>query len=176
MSVHEEYLNWMYDKVYSNKRAPSYNRLFEVLDSITFVPMLRMDGNREDDGISLRYRFKQERHIRSVDVDRYLCEECSVLEMMVALSLRIEADIMDDPVKGNRTNEWFTIMLESLGLDDMTDGHFDEKRVRHIIHKFIDRKYKPDGTGGLFRIKNCPYDLRNVEIWYQMCWYFDSIM
>ena len=135
-----------------------------------------MDGNRADDGINLRYHFKQENHIRSVDVDRYLCGECSVLEMMVALSLRVEDDIMDDPVKGNRTGEWFDIMLESLGLDMMVDGHFNEKRVRHIIYNFIDRNYKPDGTGGLFRIENCPYDLRNVEIWYQMCWYFDSIM
>ena len=176
MGVHEKYLDWMYDKVYLDKRTPSYKRLFEVWDSIIFLPKLRMDGNRADDGINLRYHFKQENHICSVDVDRYLCGECSVLEMMVALSLRVEDDIMDDPVKGNRTGEWFDIMLESLGLDMMVDGHFNEKRVRHIIYNFIDRNYKPDGTGGLFRIENCPYDLRNVEIWYQMCWYFDSIV
>ena len=55
MGVHEKYLDWMYDKVYSNKRTPSYKRLFEVLDSIIFLPKLRMDGNRADDGINLRY-------------------------------------------------------------------------------------------------------------------------
>ena len=34
MGVHEKYLDWMYDKVYLDKRTPSYKRLFEVLDSI----------------------------------------------------------------------------------------------------------------------------------------------
>ena len=46
MGVHEKYLDWMYDKVYLDKRTPSYKRLFEVLDSIIFLPKLRMDGNR----------------------------------------------------------------------------------------------------------------------------------
>lgn len=39
MGVHEKYLDWMYDKVYLDKRTPSYKRLFEVLDSIIFLPI-----------------------------------------------------------------------------------------------------------------------------------------
>ena len=104
MDVREQYFNWMYDMVFT-KRAPSYVRLLRYLNSQEFTYNIRLDGNRADDGLYLRYRFKQENHLRAVDVDRYLTGKCSVLEMMVALCLRIEEDIMDDPVKGNRIHK-----------------------------------------------------------------------
>lgn len=118
MDVREQYFNWMYDMVFT-KRAPSYVRLLRYLNSQEFTYNIRLDGNRADDGLYLRYRFKQENHLRAVDVDRCLTGKCSVLEMMVALCLRIEEDIMDDPVKGNRIHKWFHVMLKSLGLLDM---------------------------------------------------------
>lgn len=175
MDVREQYFNWMYDMVFT-KRAPSYARLLRYLNSQEFTYNIRLDGNRADDGLYLRYRFKQENHLRAVDVDRCLTGKCSVLEMMVALCLRIEEDIMDDPVKGNRIHKWFHVMLKSLGLLDMDDAYFDERYTDKVITRFLNREYEPNGAGGLFRIKDCPYDLRSVEIWYQMCWYFDSIL
>lgn len=175
MDVREQYFNWMYDMVFT-KRAPSYVRLSRYLNSQEFTYNIRLDGNRADDGLYLRYRFKQENHLRAVDVDRCLTGKCSVLEMMVALCLRIEEDIMDDPVKGNRIHKWFHVMLKSLGLLDMDDAYFDERYADKVITRFLNREYEPNGAGGLFRIKDCPYDLRSVEIWYQMCWYFDSIL
>lgn len=175
MDVREQYFNWMYDMVFT-KRTPSYARLLRYLNSQEFTYSIRLDGNRADDGLYLRYRFKQENHLRAVDVDRYLTGKCSVLEMMVALCLRIEEDIMDDPVKGNRIHKWFHVMLKSLGLLDMDDAYFDERYADKVVTRFLNREYEPNGAGGLFRIKDCPYDLRSVEIWYQMCWYFDSIL
>lgn len=175
MDVREQYFNWMYDMVFT-KRTPSYVRLLRYLNSQEFTYNIRLDGNRADDGLYLRYRFKQENHLRAVDVDRWLTGKCSVLEMMVALCLRIEEDIMDDPVKGNRIHKWFHVMLKSLGLLDMDDAYFDERYADKVITRFLNREYEPNGAGGLFRIKDCPYDLRSVEIWYQMCWYFDSIL
>lgn len=59
---------------------------------------------------------------------------------------------------------------------DMDDAYFDERYADKVITRFLNREYEPNGAGGLFRIKDCPYDLRSVEIWYQMCWYFDSIL
>lgn len=63
------------------------------------------------------------------------------------------------------------------GLDDTWNAvYFDERYADKVITRFLNREYEPNGAGGLFRIKDCPYDLRSVEIWYQMCWYFDSIL
>ena len=101
---------------------------------------------------------------------------CSVLEMMTALAVRCEEHIMTDPDVGNRTGQWFWQMITNLGLGDMTDSKFDRKYVDLVIQRFLDRTYEPDGKGGLFTIEHCPYDLRTVEIWYQLCWYLDKLI
>lgn len=82
---------------------------------------------------------------------------------------------MDDPDIGNRTGQWFWGMIVNLGLGSMTDDLYDEKLVETAINRLLDRRYAPDGTGGLFTVKNCDRDLRKVEIWYQLCWYLNSI-
>ena len=101
---------------------------------------------------------------------------CSVLEMLIALAMRCEEHIMDDPDIGNRTGQWFWSMITNLGLGSMTDAKFDRVKINHVILIFLDRKYKPNGEGGLFTVRNCPRDLRTIEIWYQMCWYLDDIL
>ena len=108
------------------------------------------------------------------DVPECLYRPCSVLEMMIALALRCDA-FMDDPEIGERTSQWFWDMIINLGLGYMIDEKYDEYVVDEIIRRFLDRDYEPDGKGGLFRIKRCMYDLREVEIWYQLCWYLDAI-
>ena len=94
--------------------------------------------------------------------------------MMLALSIRCE-EIMDDPNMGDRTTQWFWSMITTLGLGSMTDDLFDKKYVKDVIKRFLDRKYEPDGTGGLFKVRNCSDDLRSIEIWVQMLWYLDNI-
>jgi hypothetical protein len=95
--------------------------------------------------------------------------------MMIALSIRIEEDIMDDDEYGNRIGQWFWEMIVSLGLGSMTDEHYDEVYITDVIDCFLNRRYEPNGKGGLFTIRDTKDDLRDVEIWYQMCWYLNSI-
>ena len=81
---------------------------------------------------------------------------------------------MDNPTFGDRTGQWFWDMVRNLGLMNMTDDRFDEGHVSKVIHIFLDRKYEPDGQGGLFKIRHCRRDLREVEIWCQLNWYLDQ--
>ena len=84
---------------------------------------------------------------------------------------------MDDPDIGDRTGQWFWSMIENLGLSDMDDAEYDELYVHRIVKRFLDRGYKKNGEGGLFTIHHSAgRDLRNVEIWYQMCWYLDELV
>ena len=83
---------------------------------------------------------------------------------------------MTNPAMGNRLPQWFMEMLQSLGLDGMTDDQFDRHKVMVVVRRFMDGKYKPNGKGGLFTIPSCERDLRTVEIWYQMNWYLNSII
>ncbi len=141
------------------------------LHSIDFRAVIRNDMNRAEDGLGMRRRYFLATG-RNVDT----VYPCSVLEMMVALAIRCEETIMDNPSIGDRTGQWFWSMIRNLGLVNMTDDTFDENYVREKIDIFLDRQYEPDGQGGLFRIKHCRRDLRNVEIWYQLCWYLDQFV
>ena len=67
------------------------------------------------------------------------------------------------------------MMITNLGLGGMMDESFDESKARRVINRFLNREYEPDGRGGLFRIKNCKRDLTDVEIWFQLCFYLDTI-
>ena len=176
-NINDEYFEWMCGLV-CNKPASkyiSYRVLMSYLHNKVFRYSIPRDSNREADGIDLRYRFAYFHGYEEVPQ----CLEdrpCSVLEMMVALAVRCEEGIMDDPDVGDRTGQWFWEMIKNLGLGSMTDARFDEEYVESVIERFLNREYEPDGRGGLFRIRNCTEDLRNVEIWYQMCWYLDTIV
>ena len=95
---------------------------------------------------------------------------------MVALSVRCEEDITNDPDKGNRVGYWFWSMVRSLGLERMTDTNFDRQRTDKIIAAFLNRRYLKNGKGGLFTVEGSKYDLRRMEIWYQMCLYLDTVL
>ncbi len=173
-----EYFEWMFRQACEGETDISYRRLFEHLHNTEFRWTIPMDGNRAQNGVELRWRFIYEYNYRAYreEIEGYLDGPCSVLEMLMALAFKCEDDYMDDPDAGNRTGQWIWIMLANLGLDSMYDERYNKEYVTASLDVFMDRQYKPDGEGGLFVIKNCPYDLRDVEIWYQLCWYLNSIL
>jgi hypothetical protein len=94
--------------------------------------------------------------------------------MMVALALRCEEHITYDSDVGDQTGKWFWVMITNLGLDSMTDSMFDRPYTDEVLDRFLDRKYKRNGEGGLFMIEHCERDLRSIDIWYQLHWYLRS--
>ena len=175
----DEYFEWMVGLLMAEDypKTRSFRRLQVHLHGITFRYSLPMDSNRFADGIRLRYRFAIRNGYEDVSdvVESYLSGPCSVLEMMLALAIRCEEDIMADPLIGDRTSQWFWSMIISLGLGSVTDQYYDPEYIDEVVERFLSRSYEADGRGGLFRIKNPPSDLRNVEIWYQLCWYLDAL-
>ena len=177
--LNDRYFEWMCQLVSDERytRGLSYNKLLNHLNNIDFQYSIPMDGNRADDGISLRYRFGYEQKYEESMITSYLdTHPCSVLEMIVALALRCEEHIMYDPDIGNRTGQWFWSMIINLGLESMYDSNFDKTYTENVIFRFMDRKYKQNGEGGLFTVNNYKYDMRSVEIWWQMNWYINSIL
>lgn len=177
--LRNEYFEWLCNIVCGMRLAPSisYRKLLVHLHAIPFQCLISKDQNRAEDGKSLRYRFSLVTRY-SDDVDEILDildGPCSVLEMIVALAVRCEEDIMDDPAYGNRTGQWFWGMIVNLGLGSMTDDKYDEFYVDEVIDIFLSRTYLPNGEGGLFTVKYCEEDLRDIEIWTQMCWYLNDI-
>lgn len=172
--VKDDYFNWLYDNVCKGRTYEniSYIKIFTLLHDIEFTFSIRNDSNRARDGIDLRYRYAL--FVDDERVLEILDGPCSVLEMMVALAIRCEESIMGDTRYGDRTGQWFWEMMYSLGIGNMIDEKFDEELAAEIIFRFMDRDYEPDGKGGLFYIKGCKDDLRDVEIWSQLCWYLEK--
>lgn len=174
--IKNEYFDWLYNYVCKGRahKNTSYKELFIFLHQIEFTFIIENDINRAKDGVDLRYRFAMARYDDSIlDI---LDGPCSVLEMMVALAIRCEEQIMDDTRYGNRTGQWFWNMMTNLGIGNMFDEVFDEKYVERVIYDFLDRCYEPNGKGGLFYIEDCDEDLRDVEIWVQLCWYLNKFV
>lgn len=171
------YFNWMAGLVTdrTSNTQSQYHKLFEHLHNTEFIYILPMDANRKSDGEDLRYRFAYEMQLPYAEIGSLLdIRPASILEVMVALAIRCEEAIMDDPMYGNRTSQWFWEMIVTLGLGKMDDAHYDRNYVDMVLARFMAREYSKDGEGGLFHIGG--KDLRNVEIWTQMNWYLDRIL
>ena len=175
--IHDEYFEWLYKLVCENRYSmPIYRRLLMHLHEVEFTFSIPRDRNRAEDGEELRYRFAIVHGYEVLTTVADLGGPCSILEMMVALAIRCEECIMDDSAYGNRMGQWFWGMITNMGLGPMTNDMYDESQVNIILMRFLEREYEPDGRGGLFRIRNCNFDLRGVEIWHQLCWYLDTIL
>ena len=81
---------------------------------------------------------------------------------------------MADPEIGDRFGQWFWSMIESLGLMDMDDRHFRSFEVERLLEQFLNKEYAPDGRGGLFTVSGYRGDIRDLDIWYQMCAYLEK--
>jgi len=158
--VEADYLGWLYTKVALNGRSTlttKHCNLMRVLHTTEFVWTLSGDDNRAEDGRDLRREFQL-----LTGVSDWTIEECSVLEMFVALSLRAQFQT-DVPAE-----EWFWEFMENLGLKDFNDGAYPgDDTVEEILDVFVWRRYNPDGYGGAFPIRHPERDQRDVEVWYQ---------
>lgn len=164
------YFRWLVRKVdvdITSEPGLSYLLLMRALFRKEFYWTIPFDEHRAMDGLAMREEF-------------FGCETdlgpCNVLEMLVALAMRCENDLLGDV--GDRTGEWFWDMIENLGLDVFVDSEFDPFAVDLILDRWLDRDYDKNGCGGLFYTDRTDQDMRDLEIWWQLQIYamakFDS--
>lgn len=168
------YFSWI-EKLISDDsvEASDYRKLLLFLNDIPFSYIIPMDDNRIADGIDLRYRFGYDTEIPYAQIATYLdIRTASVLEVMVALSLRIEEQFID----GDDVGKWFWIMINNLGLGEYKDLYFNKAKVDRIVKQFIERDYSKNGRGSLFITNNDNTDMRNIEIWDQMHLYLNEFV
>lgn len=107
------------------------------------------------------------------DVETVYDRDCSVLEVLCALSFRCERDIMGEPGSYDDAR-WFWKMLENLGLLEYENDIFDEEDVDYILSTWLDRHFAYNGNGSIFPVLHAKRDQRKLEIWYQMADYIDE--
>lgn len=169
----DDYNEWLYTMAMPNENDRfRHSRLLCKLNNTPFNYTHPMDVNRYDDGEELRYRFGYEEGYDNIVIANEVdVRQCSILEMMIALALRCEENIMYDINIGKRPDRWFMAMINSLQLYGMTNLNYNEQYVNNVINKLLTRNYGPDGTGSLFKLKYPPADMRGLEIWQQAMLY-----
>lgn len=163
-SLEAMYFDWLYAKVMlSDAPAESYARLIQTLYETEFIFLLSGDDNRVEDGFDLRSEFAQ--NLRFDFHPQELSSGCSVLEMLVALTVKAEfqTDIS--------TNQWFWEFITNLELAEYYDDRFNQSAVELKLNAFVWRTYSPNGVGGLFPLNQPEVDQKEIEIWYQFCAY-----
>lgn len=170
-TIENEYYEYLLSFIDGHKYK-RYSKLLKYLFNTDFIWEYEMDENRAGDGLEFRNYFEHECHITDARISR----PCSMLEMMIGLAYRMEKDMMEDVLCGDRTPQWFWTMINSLGLSSLDNRNFDINVADEIIDIFEHHEYYSNGKGGLFTIDDNPYDLRDEEIWTQMCWYVNSLI
>lgn len=144
-----------------------YGKLFEILHNIEFTWLIDRDENRESDGIELRGNYDIPYEIDERDEIEFENHWCSVLEMLIGLSIRVDDEFIGDPAE-EHPEIFFMEMIKNLGLDIYKGSRFRKKDVHVIIEKWLNREFDKDGRGSPFPIKKDHRDQRNLEIWDQM--------
>lgn len=169
MIIKDDYFEWLSEICTPNFYDRGRHRnLLSYLFSVDFIVRNPEDQNRYDDGLSLRYRYSVEEEVDISSIRyEFRNKNCSVLEMLVALAIRCEEDIMADEDYGDRTGYWFWSWINNLEID-LTNDEFDEGLCDRKLADWLLGYYERDGYGSIFYIPDCEYDLRDLDIWLQL--------
>ena len=167
-----DYFDWLYFMVVPNPSRNQFRKLLTMLHSMEFRYFVEYDENRASDGENLRWYYVDD---GGSDTILKWKQPCTVLEMIISLAMHMD-DIVGDTDGGLDIKHFFWLMLDNLDLGWMTDDKYEKAYVYGKVSMFLNRDYEPDGEGNIIHIPDCKDDLRDVEIWWQMCWYLDSIL
>ena len=183
----ESYIEWLesftIDETIDDDKRREYHELIDALWAIPFRATLGNDIDRAKEGLELRNTYNSILSRKAGDGDfitpdvHEIFGECRVLEMLVALSMRMY-DIMMYTDVYNSVSTWFWAIMDLVGFDSLDDLNWISGMsgtftiVRDICEDIMDHRYiLDDGTqvvyGGWFRVRNW----QNMEIWYQMSAY-----
>lgn len=150
------------------RNAANYSFLMEELWNIEFfvLPEFPMDKNRAEDGLALRDRFQN-------DLGKGIPmrgKPCSVLEMLLALSERMDLEYVGSP--GEIHNDViFFHMLKNLGLENCQNLGWNwlcREKISQSCEKLNKKITTKNGRGELFPLKNWRKRGKKREIWAQM--------
>ena len=147
-----------------------YTLLLEHLWRKEYYSILPNDQNRVKDGLFLRREVNEGQDFGP----------CRVLEMLIALSRRMEFQLYGtDYDKTYKDLFWELVnnldLIKFDNIEAAKDAMYLE--IDHILTNWIERRYSPDGYGGVFPLnkwKKNDGKQTEVEIWYQMMSYLSE--
>ena len=161
------YIHWVLkDRLGLNEReCKQHLCLVSALAEIEFVWRHPMDENRAIDGLELRSDFEYETG-DYLDKSSGLMPQCTMFEMLAALAVRCENQLMRNSLIGDRTSKWFFEFLDNLGILDCDDNDVD--LIVEACEDFL------DGRKELFPLKKRGIKQKNEQIWKQLMAYINE--
>lgn len=155
------------------QKQTRYSELFMFLHNVEFTYLLRRDQNREEDGLYLREDFIPPEEYSENNLNMFGAHWCSVLEVLIALALRVDREYIGDPSEPH-PERFLMEMLKNLGLTRFQDGRFVQSGAAKVLQRWMDRVFERDGRGSPFPVKHDPRDQRRLEISDQMISYINE--
>lgn len=158
-----DYFDWLCMIAIPNGYQRSrYSKVLMLLMDTPFHWTIPKDENRARDGLELRDIYTEEtgegcRH----------GGPCSFLEMLVALAIRCNDELMYDPEDPKRADRWFWLIFQRLGMDVFEDKNFQKQtpnEILAILDGFVDKNVKMCP----FLFPKPPHNFEKMEIWYQL--------
>lgn len=171
----EKYFAWLYRKIGAvTNRNPERGHweLAKRLYKTKFLDFVPNDVNRATDGIALREEFL-DKHPHIEFDSMWMNLDCSMLEMLIALSRRANYHTDDGALSGGALG-WFWELMGNVDLDQYTDAVWSNRclgEIDRVLERINNRTYNTSGRGGLFPLIHPDLDQRKVELWYQMSAY-----
>jgi hypothetical protein len=167
------YFDWLYERVFGIRDVDTsncYTIICNYMLQFPFKYIVPHDDNRIADGTMLRDEFLRSYKRRYNEIDKVdmIIPDATIFEVLVGLAAR--ADFILD----HGEEFWFDLFLTNLQLKEFNDRRYvakDNTKIERRLRRFNDRRYQPDGTGGIFPLKDPQQDQREVELWYQMAAY-----
>lgn len=165
----DDYRNWLVTICQFNDR--NYKRLIDHLHNTPFEYILKRDKDREMDGLYLRRRYES---ITETNCSFDSVKPCGVLEMLVALAIRIDDEYIGSPFEPHPEIP-FKEMLDNLDLYPVYDDRcYNEHRVDCNIRLWLRREFFSSGHGSTFPLRHPTCDQTNIPIWSQMMAYISE--
>jgi len=168
-----EYFDWL---VNTFGRGTNSNDIFTYLNSRAFVWSIPGDENRALAGRDLRKYFLYEHGLLD-DIDNfdYIVDDmwdtydtCTVLECLIGIAKEWEDELAFDPRFGDRTCHWLW--------EHIIYNLLSQNGIEDAVDIWMYREYDKDGNGNIFTIPDFEYgDMRDMEIWYQLCAYMNYL-
>lgn len=153
----ESYFQWLESLVH-------YDPVLDwAIHNHYFYSPIRMDENRNSDGLYMRQTYFDSHGVKPSDDS----PNASVFEALIALASRCEetCGYVHD------ISEWYAMFIENMGLSYFIGKDIDEydEAIGNHIRVTLNHDYDYNGEhGGLFPMKKPPCDLRTIELWWQM--------
>lgn len=178
--IEEDYTEWLSDKI-GKRDGRTYSNLLILLNAKGYSDDIGNDRNRSYEGGKLREEYINENmdHWDDDAWERIDWCPCTFLEMMIALSYRLE-ELTYNPYEEGDTSasRWFWEMIENLGFSTYDDAWFENELegweyvdgiyyVNKTLETVNDRTCDYHNKGCLFPLQKSNRKVSQMELWDQ---------